>query len=72
MAANPAFTEDQQLANPLIKKFADNPAICFLELTYLRLKNSSAYQSKIEQYTDKFPEYALIKICILLIYTDWF
>ncbi|HSH19404.1 MAG TPA: hypothetical protein VLA03_03075, partial [Draconibacterium sp.] len=46
----------------LMKKFPDNPAICFLELTVLRLNNSSMYQSKVEEYVQKFPNYSLIKL----------
>lgn len=47
---------------PLINKYPNNPAICFLELTYLRLNESKEYNSILKEYTKKFPDYALIKL----------
>lgn len=47
---------------PLVKKFTDNPAICFLELTYLRLHDFEKYKSKQKEYSKKFPDYALLRL----------
>lgn len=48
--------------NPLIKKYPNNPAICFLQLTHLRLNESKDYNSKLEECVKQFPDYSLIRL----------
>lgn len=39
-----------------------NPAICFLELSWLRAEDFTKYQLKLKQYADEFPDYPLIRL----------
>ncbi len=55
-------SEAEKELKKFIKKHPDNPGICFLQLTHLRLTNSIDYKSLLTEYINKFPNYPLIKL----------
>ena len=46
----------------LIKNHPENPAICFLQLTYLRLNKAKEYKKELNKSIKKFPDYPLIRL----------
>ena len=46
----------------LQKEMPENPAVCFLELSILETKNSTAYENKLDLYYQQFPDYPLLKL----------
>lgn len=46
----------------LQKELPHNPAVCYLELTWLQANDPSHYTSKLKKYSAEFPDYALIKM----------
>jgi hypothetical protein len=54
--------EADKLLRALVKKHPENPAVCFLQLSHLRLNKSKKYKSELEASIKKFPDYALIRL----------
>lgn len=48
--------------NDLVQKYPDNPGICFLQLTHLRLNDTKKYKIHLNTCIKQFPNYPLIKL----------
>jgi hypothetical protein len=52
------------------KRIPGNPAVCFVELLLLSNKQSFRYKSRLKKYSNKFPNYPLIKLLTQINYLE--
>ena len=50
------------LLNDFRNETPENPASYFLELIILRTESAPEYDEKVQEYSDRFPDYPLLKI----------